>query len=603
MRKLIHWIAERRVDGPSMSIRAAWFLALFVCFHIGGAAAQHVLSGVRDPLSPQLSDVVFSTRFLRPESSDVARSFSATRAEWIYVPNGNDDVGQFRQLPAWIGLTLNANPTLPNGQGYALDFDGTPLVAPWMKSWGAKWVTTTHPETRQALDRQLERSLAVGAKSIQFDDPLLQVYSARSQGGEFNPATQAGFIEWLHHHPDQAAVRSAGLGNLSESYRDFLIQKYQVRDASDYKRRIQSFASTNLWQRYIQSTVEEYFSSLRDRLHGRKPNAVALSMNVSIPWPDAKHPSFFLTAFPDYLIAEADIIDTSSLIAQVATARALRLGFTPSIRPIDLARNRVAIAMYYALGALPIVPWDVFVADKPRYFGTPDEYGDLYRFVRTQAPLFDEYEALAAVAIIIDPNRFSVAALQPLTQMLAQRNIPYAFVLLNDAKGGRPLTKERLSGFKLLVTALLEADMPAADRAILASLDIQKLDPSAVTAARLDALRLFIAAPGGEKLRVFPRVGVGQKAGSWAFHIVDESKGGIQLGSGQGECRRRIGVRPSSLGVSDNTVATWVVGDSRRLLRGEKDAEGNVYYTIPDCPLWGILHMVKENLKTPAVPH
>jgi len=309
-------------------------LLVFGFFEV--SEAQHILLDSRPDGSPAYSDVVFSPRFLRPESFDIAKNFSATRAEWIYVAQWSEFAEQLNRLPGWVGLTLNSNPIVVGGEGYAQNFDGIPLVAPWMKSWGAKWATTTHPETRKALAQQLERSLAVGARSIQFDDPLLQVYSARFHAGDFNPATQAGFVDWLRRYPNQAQVRAAGLDDFSGQYRDFLVLKHQIRDAEDYKHRFQSFPSNALWQQYVQSTVEDYFFLLRKRLHENSPHPVALSMNLSLKWPDARYHSFFLSAFPDYMMAETEINDTSALIAQAATARSLDLGFAPSIRPMDL---------------------------------------------------------------------------------------------------------------------------------------------------------------------------------------------------------------------------------------------------------------------------
>jgi hypothetical protein len=46
-------------------------------------------------------------------------------------------------------------------------------------------------------------------------------------------------------------------------------------------------------------------------------------------------------------------------------------------------RTRQTIAMAYACGGLCMVPWDVYMPhDAPRYFGTPEQYADLFWFAR-----------------------------------------------------------------------------------------------------------------------------------------------------------------------------------------------------------------------------
>jgi hypothetical protein len=42
------------------------------------------------------------------------------------------------------------------------------------------------------------------------------------------------------------------------------------------------------------------------------------------------------------------------------------------------------------------VPYDVYNGDKPRIFGKPEEYADLYGFVRANAALLDGFEDAAA---------------------------------------------------------------------------------------------------------------------------------------------------------------------------------------------------------------
>jgi hypothetical protein len=58
-----------------------------------------------------------------------------------------------------------------------------------------------------------------------------------------------------------------------------------------------------------------------------------------------------------------------------------------------------------------MVPWDTYMPrDAPRYFGTPDEYADLYGFIRASRDLLDGYEDAAAIGPGLADDRWAQAA-------------------------------------------------------------------------------------------------------------------------------------------------------------------------------------------------
>ncbi len=60
--------------------------------------------------------------------------------------------------------------------------------------------------------------------------------------------------------------------------------------------------------------------------------------------------------------------------------------------------TRQTVAMAYACGGHAMVPWDVYMpGDAPRYFGTPEQYADLFGFIRANAKYLDGYEYAGAV--------------------------------------------------------------------------------------------------------------------------------------------------------------------------------------------------------------
>jgi hypothetical protein len=64
--------------------------------------------------------------------------------------------------------------------------------------------------------------------------------------------------------------------------------------------------------------------------------------------------------------------------------------------------------MSYACGGHLIVPWDVYTgSNSPRYYGKPEQYADLYKFVRDHFQLFDGYEDAAFLLPGLTDDRYA----------------------------------------------------------------------------------------------------------------------------------------------------------------------------------------------------
>lgn len=539
---------------------------------------------------PRRSDVVFSSRSKRPEAPALAKAFGATRIEWVYTSD-QAFVTSLKDAAPWFGGTLNANGPLPSDAGFARDFDGDILLAPWMKAWGGRWITTTHPETRRALSEQALLYLKLGANSIQFDDPQLQYFAAQTQGGDFNPSTVAGFPQFLASQRDQAAVKTAGLAGFTGNYRDFLISTQGVTDNKDYLRRFRSFPSTKLWLRYVQSTVEDYFVYMRKLINDGQPKSVPLSMNISALYePNEANRFFFLARLADYAIAETQTADLVQMTSQAATARALGMGFVPSIRPLGLAENRVAIATLYALGGEPVVPWDTYAgndqAGQPkRFFGSVEEYGDLFHFVRAYPALFDGLETAAMVGIVVPVDKFRSETTKDVSKKLTEKQIPYAFVPVGGSQVRYQLDVMRLRHFKLLVTVNPDSDYLREDLETITASKVPRSDAGALTDDVVARLRPFIAAPGGERLRIVARAAPADSS-RLVVHVIDTAR--ADQTAVDTECRRRIGVESSLLGPGKISSVTWTTTAETKHLVSALNAT-QLFVTLPSCPMWGIL--------------
>lgn len=540
---------------------------------------------------PAKSDVIFTTRFKRDEALSVARDFGATRIEWVYSLDA-DYVRQLLGVAPWFGGTINANGPLPDDQGFARDFDGNVIVVPWMKGWGGRWITTNSPQTRQVLADQVQRFIDLGARSIQVDDPILQMHPALFQGGDFNPATLGGFERYVTHRPDKEVIAAAGLKGFKGDYRSYLKKVHGVKDTADYIQRFRSFPSTRIWIDYLRHSVELHYTLLRDKLHKA---GVALSMNLTqLTQPDESYRSFFLTRFPDYAVVETHIEDYPTLLSQAATMRSLGLGFVPSIQPLELDDNRVALATAFALGAPPMVPWDTYTGNDEkgkarRYFGKAAELSDIYRFAREQRELLDGRELDAVVGIVVPINKFQgkAAEVKGLIERLATLQIPFAFVPTGGSVRRLPFDASRLEHFKALVVTHREADYDADTVAALRRTRVQRLGLAQVDGAILARLQPFQLAPGGETVRLFPRSVPGQ-ARQLELHVVDTARGAWPVA--ETACRRRLAIRNAFLGEARVVAATWTAGNAHRRLDVDHTPQATLV-SVNDCPLWGVVQL------------
>lgn len=542
---------------------------------------------------PKKSDVVFSTRFKRVEAPEVIRSFRATRVEWVYT-NDAEFAQSLEKAAPWFGGAINANGPLKDEAGYARDFDGQVLVAPWMKGWNGRWVSTTHPETRRVITEQLRRYAELGVDSMQADDPLLQMYTAIYQAGDFNPATVEGFPDWLARHPEPVRVAAAGLDGFKGDYREWLRSRQRVTNAQDYTKRFRSFPSTPLWMEYIQSTVRQHFVDVRRQLEQARGKPVALSMNLGIlDEPNDQNRQYFLADLADYAIAETRIDDYASMVAQSATFRALGLGFVPSLKPGTLEENRIAIATLYALGTQPVVPWDVYVGNDERgqakrLFGTADEYGHLYQFVRAHPEVVDGLETAVLVGVLAPVSKFRSDATKALVRKLVERQIPFAYVPVGGKVPHHKIDVGRIKHLRALLSVNDADDLPADAREAIAAAGVPLLDVRAMKDDRLADWQPFLIAPGSERVRIIPRAAPGDPS-RLVLHIIDTSRAGQT--QADPTCRRRLGIRRQLLGGAKVTGEYWSSMPPGTRLEAVDSGARDLFVTLQGCPLWGVLEV------------
>ncbi len=373
----------------------------------------------RPEAAPRLSAVCFSSRWVRPSGSNdphetfrAAEAFAATDFVWTYSLDPTF-VQRAKTYGGKVFLAINSLvPDEPTGtsrqRGRIVDLEGRPVTAPWMRHGGQRfWGCVNSPEYRESYLAYAQRAIDAGCDGLQMDDPLTNLHAVQ-WGACFCRHCMEGFRDFLKERRSQLDLPALGIADVdSFDYRQYLRQR--GAPVGDAFRTYDGGLLKELFIQFQRTSVERFFRDMRaalDAYAGR--HVVFASNNYRGSW-----------EFP-YDLFEIGMAELPQRDATPSTmyrlfAEARRRGkpqiFTlvPAIEDGSEVRiTRCAIATSYACGGHLIVPWDVYTGPHtPRYFGRPEDYADLYRFVRQYPHLFDEYEELAAsVPGVSNPQLF-----------------------------------------------------------------------------------------------------------------------------------------------------------------------------------------------------
>lgn len=355
---------------------------------------------------PRKSDICLSVRFLeedhpavfgnltlRPFSSglDIIKQVRPTRLEWTYI-RSREFLTQFKEhVPVIV-------PALNTVDGHARSFDGDPIVAPWMKHYGAPdtrflYICQNNPDDLQAKIDIAKSFIRDGYTNFHFDDWYCNAQMINFKNPCFCEHCVREFSRYL---------------GLSFDYRDYL----KSRGFHDLQ---QLFAavetdSVPLWRDYInfqRESVSRFFRRLKYNLDQAYPTGTTMSVNGSVN--SAREKVELLKNSVDYFDGETTSIKPESLLEMANASRARGKTQVVLICPDEREGHdrdtedwknevRQAIALCYCLGTLPLFPYDVYMRSdkqgrpKPRWYGAWEEYGQPFEIVRQNPEWFDDYD-------------------------------------------------------------------------------------------------------------------------------------------------------------------------------------------------------------------
>lgn len=386
---------------------------------------------------PKPSDVIFSTRSWHDNSVDTLKRFGANRCEWVYTED-QKVVEKLKAAVPFVGLSISSTQGTPNAAGAAVGVNGQQLVAPWMKTMGFKWNSSIRAATRDALTGQALKLVGLGADSIQFDDPNIEYGAYVFAGGDFSDEAVQGFARFAPADPGLSGESRASLERNNWNIKNWVqsAQSDPDNNWAAFKRARGNDPVWLSWGRYLRTTVASYVGSLREALHSAG-HAVPLSANVPNPLPLLDR--MFLMENTDYLISEINSDHGPQQLASYCmTSAAMGNPFVASLAPRQTGSTRWQIALAYALGANALVPWDVYVPpdllgrQAPRYFGKVEDYGDLYQFIRSNPALFDGWNLVTQLAIMVSPGAATDDQITRIASSCRSLGTGFKFLVVGD---------------------------------------------------------------------------------------------------------------------------------------------------------------------------
>jgi hypothetical protein len=213
------------------------------------------------------------------------------------------------------------------------------------------------------------------------------------------------FNDWLKANINQNDLAANGVSDLSSfNYKLYLIDK-KAPVGDDYAK--WDGGKLKDWYRQFQTQSNaDYLIKLHEGLNQKAGKVFPLSGNNTSyqNWSkvyqslDYGYSEMIMqTALPERIYERAYVARTLGKIQVYSIPKIL--GDMVVSEDVRFITNRRTIATAYAVGSIMSVPWDTYEQTPKgtdRYFGTPEQYADLYGFVRGIASYLDKYEDVCA---------------------------------------------------------------------------------------------------------------------------------------------------------------------------------------------------------------
>jgi hypothetical protein len=444
------------VNTPAQTLRV-WTALVMLVLASGTAWAKVPL--VRDQATPYIrpdsvpaaSDVTMRSLRFRPDNQNdpqdtfkALEQFHATRLEWVYLADVGDPIQpevtakikRVYEMGRLFGGASNGSSgtfvqwhedTGNHVKKYNIvDREANPVIPGHMKYWARPQSPgcVNNPKYREGHLNYLKSYLDRGAVTMQRDEPSTQHTYAQKGIGCFGPYCMSGFRDYLAKNLSTGQLRELGITDIREfNYKDFLNRTGEPVAGSDLdwsNPDTVAQATGALHEHFVKFQLDattEFFKWIREELK-KYNNGVPVGYtcnNTSFQKWDEPYIQVFDFAISELMMRSANPGHIYERAQKARSLGKMQVFGTPKTmgKTYDQAwltrLKRQVIATSYASGALSRVPWDIFQQSKDgnaRYFGRPEDFADLYGFVRASHRYLDKYGSAGAYGPGIEDNRY-----------------------------------------------------------------------------------------------------------------------------------------------------------------------------------------------------
>lgn len=595
------------------------------------SAAQANDSGPSRPLNH--SDVVF----MGGADKAVYEAYATTVVDWGgHAWSDNDKAKtEFRtrvKLAQDLGIQYNA------GIGMLTEFlgmikscseheraicrtlDGKPITVPWLwdhkvdgqlgKAW---WFCSNSPLYQKYLRDLTARAMAGEPDGYHIDD-FGGTTGTFWMGGCFCESCMPLFRDYLRKHIDAGKLRALGIETLDGfDYGKWLLTKH-VKDGAEFARKRSSLPLHAEFQEFQAKADGDVVRGLQEHAAKLRGKPLARSVNGSPPSPQA----FVVRPHMDHYSCEIGMgapgsewsgVPTKKLTASAAfvykctdmagrgiagTADGHSWAYVNEKNAVNLCRYWISES--YAFGHCFMAPsshqW-CYTKEKGThwYKARPEDYADLYQFVRKNAALFDGYETVAQVGIVFDHKgwRHGRKSAQAAATALVEANIPFALVAAGDELLNLRLDATKLAKFKTLIVPP-ELMLDPAQQKVLDRIPPDKRLVWKDARSLLAAIELPLAIEGAADVWALPRRNLRQSKSPLIVHLLNRNHD-FATDRTAPQQNLTLRLRRSLFGGTPPTQCTAFVPGCEPTSLSIASDDAGVQVKIPALKLWSVLRV------------
>lgn len=384
------------------------------------AGAEQPLSGV-----PRASDVVMRSLYPRPATEkdnpgtlDAADCFFITRLEWCYwnfEKSGSDApavIAGLKSRGIMTGGSCSGNSLLlagcagvPQEEFCTLDLDGKMLTPQHKQGWGnlSGQGSVFSPVYFNAQQAYYKKQLDLGVEVLQRDETRMGTVQAM----DFSMPAIEQFREYLPKKLTSSELKLAGIDSIEtfDVRRYFISQGAPNQPGAVFKRWLSRHPVGKIYAQFLTDGTVDFFKRMRTDIDAYAGRRVPFSCNNTTlqQWSDTELE--FDWAMGELSLKTAEPVHMYNRAQAAKGLGKMQVFCTPMTQGTEAAEdqliqlNRSVISYAYAIGMIGAVPWDVYMESKDgrqRYFGRPEDYADLFGFIRGISSYLEGFEENAA---------------------------------------------------------------------------------------------------------------------------------------------------------------------------------------------------------------